>query len=128
MTSKKINVSDKKNKNLCKRCSACCNYIAVEIDKPTDNDDYNNILWFLLHKNVRVYIGWDNKWYLEFITPCKKLNLRGLCKDYAARPKVCREYSQKDCPKYSHDAAEKTYFKTADDFLAFLKKKKITLS
>ena len=39
--------------------------------------------------------------------------------------KICRDYSQSDCVKFSKEPAEKIYFKTADDFKKYLSKKKI---
>ena len=54
----------------CKKCGNCCNHIALEIDAPKWKEDYNHILWYLLHENVRVFIE-DNEWYLEFLTRCK---------------------------------------------------------
>ncbi len=114
-----------KNKELCKNCDACCRYVAVQIDEPEDNDDYQNIIWQLLHENVNVFIDWDNDWYLEFVTPCEKLNQEtGLCSDYDNRPSVCSNYSQEECPYHTQAAAEKKYFKTADEFKKYWKKKK----
>jgi len=114
----------KKTEKLCGNCSDCCKYVALELDKPTDADDFENIIWYLHHKNVNVYIGWDNKWYLEFITPCQQLNKSGLCKIYEKRPKMCREYQQEDCTKYNDEPAEKFYFKSADDFKKYISNKK----
>lgn len=128
MKNKKINLNDK-NKELCDGCSDCCNYIAVQIDKPTAKKDFDNIIWFLLHKNVYVYIDFENDWYLEFITPCEALDDKTkLCADYENRPQVCRNYSQKDCTHYNNEPAEKKYFKTVGEFKKYLKGKKINYS
>jgi len=118
-------ISHQKNRLLCHGCDDCCRYIAVEIDRPTAKSDYQNIIWFLLHKNVRVYIDWENDWLLEFVTPCKELDSQGLCKNYANRPGMCRDYNQKDCTKYNAKSAEKISFNCADDFKRYLKKKNI---
>lgn len=117
---------DSRNKDLCAQCVACCNYVVVEIDKPTSKNDYNNILWFLLHRDVHVYINFDHEWYLELITPCTKIDQKTkLCSDYSNRPKVCRDYSQKECTCHNNEPVEKEYFKTADDFKKYLIRKKI---
>lgn len=113
---------DLNNKKLCDNCDACCRYIATEIDKPTTIEEIQNIFWFLIHENVGVYIGFDNKWYLEFQTPCKKLKNK-MCADYANRPQVCRDYKQKDCPKYNQGATEKNYFHDEKEFFAYVKNK-----
>lgn len=115
-----------KNKKLCDDCDICCRYVAIEIDKPSCKKDYDNIIWQLLHENVRVFIDWDNDWYVEFITPCTALDPKTkLCKIYHNRPQICREHSQDECVKYGNGPAEKCYFKSADDFIKYLKKKKI---
>ena len=111
-----------KNKSLCSGCDACCQYIATEIDKPTTPEEIQNIYWFLLHKNVGVYIGFNNKWYLEFLAPCKKLKNK-LCSDYDNRPDVCRDYKQTTCPKYLKSPTEKKYFHNEKEFFSFVKKK-----
>ena len=115
----------KKVKNLCNGCDECCRYVALEIDKPIEQDDYQNILWFLCHKNVKVYLGFDNKWYLEFSTPCKELDQKGFCRDYENRPVICREYDQKDCTGRNTSSAEKICFNSSAEFKKYLDKKKI---
>ena len=116
-----------KKKLTCDNCSDCCKYIATQIDKPKDEHDYQNIIWFLHHQNVGVYIGWDNHWYLEFITKCKNLSPKGLCKIYAKRPQMCQDYKQSDCTNFNDEPAEKIYFKTAEDFEKYLENKKLSL-
>lgn len=114
-----------KSKHLCSGCDDCCRYIAVEIDRPTSKADYQNIIWFLLHQNVKIYIDWDNDWFLEFITPCRKLDKSGLCGDYKNRPRMCRDYHQDDCTRYNGKPAEKIIFDSADKFKSYLRRKKI---
>jgi len=114
--------SDQKNKKLCQKCDACCRYIATEIDKPTTKDEIENIYWFLLHENVGIYIGFNNKWYLEFSTPCRSLKNK-LCTNYSNRPKICSDYNQKDCPKYNPGNTEKKYFHDEKEFFSYVKEK-----
>lgn len=116
---------DRKNIALCNDCDDCCRHVAVEIDKPTSKTDYSNIIWYLLHKNVNVFIDHSNSWFIEFLTKCSKLNGRRLCDDYEDRPKICRGYAQKDCVKYGEGKAEKVYFRTKEQFIRYLKKKGI---
>mgnify|MGYP001565152217 FL=1 len=55
----------------CDKCDAlCCNHIAIEIDTPECLEDFENIKWFVAHKNVNVYVDEDYIWHLEFLTPC----------------------------------------------------------
>jgi Fe-S-cluster containining protein len=87
--------------NPCDGCTECCEYVALEIDKPENLKDFENVLWFILHKNVWVYIDFEGDWYIQFDTPCKKLNSDGLCDYYQKRPSMCRDYSVKDCTNLS---------------------------
>lgn len=122
MIDKKLK-ENQKNLKLCDGCSDCCKYIALEIDKPLTNEDCQDYFWHLHHKNVGIYIGWDNKWYLEFKTPCQQLNSKGLCKIYDDRPKLCKQYKQEDCTRYIKTPAEKIYFHTAEELNDYFEKK-----
>lgn len=114
--------TNQENYELCKNCDDCCRYIALEIDKPTTKAEKENIIWFLLHENISVYIGHDNSWYIEFKTPCKKL-LSKRCSIYKNRPRMCRDYQQDDCTKYNNSPAEKKLFTTPQQFKNFINKK-----
>ena len=48
--------SNKESAELCKGCTKCCEYIAMELDTPETLKDFENIKWYLLHNNVRVFI------------------------------------------------------------------------
>jgi len=112
-----------KNKLLCDGCDECCRYIALEIDKPKSQEDYDNIIWFLLHKNVHVYVNFDNEWLVEFATPCKMLNPKTrLCTIHKSRPQICRDHKQKDCVRHDPEPAEKLSFRTADEFKKYWKR------
>lgn len=118
--------SDKKNHDLCNGCSLCCEYVCAELDKPETKTDYDEIVWLLLHKNVWVYIdAEDGEWYVQFNTPCEKLDDNRLCKIYKNRPKVCRKHTHDSCEKYGEGDYFKKMFKTKEDFLKYLKEKKI---
>lgn len=107
----------------CKQCGGCCNHVAIELDKPTSKDDYHTIMWFLVHKNVKVWVNDEGEWYLEFLTNCKWYSKKG-CKKYKKRPKMCRDYCSSECVKNGSGKAEKDSFTTRDQFIRFLKKKK----
>jgi len=116
------NMSEK-NKKLCHECDDCCRYIALEIDKPTSINDYQNIVWFLLHKNVHIYIDWKNHWFIEFKSDCLALKNQ-LCTIYDARPTMCREYQQHECTKYNKNKPEKYHFKDLEMLKRYLRKNK----
>ena len=57
----------------CSACGKCCHYIAIEIDNPSSFKDYDELYWYLTHKDVCVYIDWEGDWFIEFETVCEHL-------------------------------------------------------
>ncbi len=114
---------DEKNKELCKNCnSECCKYVAIEIDAPEELKDFEDIKWYVAHKNINVYVDEDNEWHVEFLTPCEHLNPEtGLCDIYNTRPRICREFSQDECP-FHNDYTEKFTFNKIQDVEDYIKK------
>ena len=106
----------------CKLCGKCCKYICIEIDKPTTKSDYNNIIWYLLHENVKIFKH-DSDWFVEFVTKCKMLGKDNLCQFYDGRPKICRDHNPRDCENTHGDSYE-LVFTEVDEFLEYLKKLK----
>lgn len=100
----------------CKDCQGiCCKHVAIQLDTPEDLDDFEDIKWYVAHKNIRVWIDSENDWYVEFITPCKFLKADFMCGYYEGRPKICRSYSEETCvgPKNDHEA--KVFFESIHD-------------
>ncbi len=112
--------NETENWTLCSGCTACCEYISLEIDPPTGLQDLDNIIWYLIHKNVWVWVDEEDKWYVQFNTPCEKLGASGRCDWYAHRPKICQDYKQSECPRYAHGVAEKFLFKDERAFIDWL--------
>ena len=104
----------------CENCSHCCRYVALEIDKPESKPDFEQIRWFLLHKNVWIFIDHDDSWNIQFNTPCEKLDSKGLCKIYSKRPKICRDYSPKTCEKWGDGNSFKLLWKNEEEFVEWL--------
>ena len=120
--------TDKDNKKLCKNCTKCCEYICISIDKPTTKTAIDEIIWFLLHENIEVFIDNNNDWTVEIKTKCKALTKKnGHCKIYKQRPEVCKEHDHEECEHHNKDPYYKERFKTREEFLEFVKKRK-TLS
>jgi len=119
------NNSAEKNKNLCKGCSLCCEYVCVEIDKPETKNDYDQIIWMLLHKDVWVYFDDKNEWYVQFNTQCEVLTNDKLCGIYHNRPRICRKHSQDSCERYGEGTIYKKIFRKKEDFIQWLKEKKV---
>jgi Fe-S-cluster containining protein len=99
----------------CEGCSHCCHYVAIEIDKPTSKRDYDNIIWYLLHDGVSVYVDHDGRWYVQFDTTCRALTSDGRCGVYEGRPQICREYSLEECVRHNPEPPERHLFRMPED-------------
>ena len=82
----------------CERCTGlCCRYFAIPIDTPEDKGDYDDIRWFLCHKDITVFVE-DGDWYINIKNKCKHLSEKdNRCRIYNKRPRICREYRHADC-------------------------------
>ena len=108
--------------NPCEGCDHCCRYVSIQIDRPRSKHDYDNIRWYLLHKNVSVMIDWEGDWLIQFDTPCEWL-IDGRCGHYTLRPEICREYDPAECERYA-GAAEKVLLRNPDDLERYLESRK----
>lgn len=118
----KKNLENSKNMDLCKGCNSCCNYVTVEIETPETKDDFDEIIWYINHKNIVVYLDVDDIWNIDFETPCIQMTEKGLCGIYNERPDICREYSQDECIRYGEGEISKVMFKTKEDVVDYVKK------
>jgi Fe-S-cluster containining protein len=105
--------------NPCNGCSLCCRYVAMEIDKPENQKDFDQIKWFLVHKDVWIFIDHDNSWNIQFNTPCEKLE-ENLCGIYETRPRICQDYSSENCEKYGEGNSFKLLWKNMAEFEEYL--------
>jgi len=84
-------------KVLCDKCTGlCCRYFALPIETPEDKEDYDDIRWYLCHKGITVFVE-DGDWYINIKNKCRHLTKDNKCAIYSKRPKICRDYSHKDC-------------------------------
>lgn len=105
----------------CDRCNAiCCRHVAIEIDRPTTKREYENVIWYLLHEGVSVFVEDDRRWFVEFSTPCSALSPQGRCTRYDERPQICRNYAAADCVRNAPRYRPVHEFRTADEFKAHL--------
>ena len=107
---------------ICVACAGCCNYVTVPLAYPRSKDQRDMYTWYLLHRNVEIYIDHDNDWQLLFKTPCDKLQSNGMCGIYADRPQLCRDYSPDSCSRTGKDYVH--LFKKPDEMMAFLTERK----
>jgi Fe-S-cluster containining protein len=99
----------------CMTCKGrCCSYVTVEIDKPTDKVDRDEIRWFLAHENIQVFLE-DGDWYVQFYTRCKHLTAEGMCGIYEDRFDVCREHGTDEC-EMSDGPTDAVIFTETEEF------------
>jgi uncharacterized protein len=105
----------------CGECEgSCCRYTAIEIDKPTTKNDFDNIRWYLSHKDVNVFVDHDKKWHVEFRSPCENLGPNNQCGIYDIRPRICRNHgnTEEECEYF--DSPYLFYFSTRVQFEEYL--------
>ena len=110
----------------CVECQAqCCRYVAVEIDTPKTKKEFDDVRWYLLHENIYVFVDHDDAWHIEFRTRCRALGDDHLCHEYADRPQICRDHGWPvGCCEF-FDAPYKVRFKTPEEYIRYLDRKKI---
>lgn len=110
----------------CTACGgSCCNYVAIEIDRPTTKTACDNIRWYLMHRDVHVYADHDNCWHIEFRTPCTRQLADGRCGNYGDRPRICRSYGTAEGECEYYDTPYSLYFSEVEAFETWLDRRKI---
>ena len=98
----------------CNKCDGkCCKYVTVIIPEPKDQEDWDELKWYLMHDNIQVYKDTEDEWIVEFSTHCKHLK-ENKCEIYENRPIVCRDHNLDECDANEGDYA-KVLFKTPED-------------
>lgn len=116
----KKEIPEKEPEDVCINCGGCCNHVAIELDKPESFDEFTEIIWYLMHKNIVVGIDHEDEWYIEFKTDCKARK-NGKCSIYKLRPQICREYNPEECEHNGSGSAWKHEWHSREDFLEYLK-------
>jgi len=82
----------------CDKCTGlCCRYFALPIETPETREDYDDIRWYLCHKDITVFVE-DGDWYINIRNKCRHLSEKDhRCRIYDKRPRVCRQYRHRNC-------------------------------
>lgn len=89
--------------SLCDRCTGkCCRYLALPIETPVTWKDFDDIRWFLAHKDISVFVE-EGDWYIMIFRDCRHLEPDYRCGIYPDRMQICREHSTDDC-EFDEDA------------------------
>jgi len=104
----------------CENCGTCCGYITINIASPKNEDDFDEIRWYLSHENIWIYID-EEGWNMQVNNICK-YRKNGKCSDYENRSNICRNYSANHCEKHEEDKSFTHLFKNPEELNAYLKK------
>ena len=111
----------KTKKILCEKCTGlCCRYFALPIETPEDRGDFDDIRWYLCHKNATVFVE-DGDWYINMENKCKNLTPDNRCKIYNKRPRICRGYNHKDCDFIEGEYDYELHFTSARQMEEYMK-------
>jgi Fe-S-cluster containining protein len=101
----------------CTACGLCCTYVAIETDAPNTAKRATQLLWYVYHEGVSLYVN-EDEWMVQFETTCKHLQADYRCGVYATRPHICREFSEQNCEINTGDDGHTFY--TAAEFMTYL--------
>ncbi len=107
----------------CTECGRCCTYVGVGINPPASARHATDVLWYLYHEGVYVYVDGEGEWSVHFETRCRNLGDDLLCRIYAARPHICRGFDSRSCEMNARSHASLTFREPAE-FLAWLREKR----
>jgi Fe-S-cluster containining protein len=102
----------------CLTCALCCTYVAVEIDGPSSVRAATDILWYLYHGGVSIYVD-DDGWMVQIDTRCRHLGDDNKCGVYETRPIMCRSYDEKSCEVNADEVGVTLH--SAAEYLEYLK-------
>ncbi len=103
----------------CTECGRCCTYVSVGINAPRTLRFASDILWFLYHEKVSVYQDGDGDWSVVFDTVCRNLGPERMCRVYADRPLICRDFDDTTCEINAPSGG--IGFEDAETFLRWLR-------
>jgi Fe-S-cluster containining protein len=111
-------------KGQCDKCTGlCCRYFALPIETPKTKEDYDDIRWYLCHKDITVFVE-DGDWYINIKNRCRHLSLKDYhCKIYDKRPRICRQYRHSNCDYVEGEYDYELYFTNDKQMQEYIKKK-----
>ena len=79
-------IQDGKQLVECTSCGQCCTYVGISINAPSRPRYATDVLWYLYHENVYVYLDGDGEWSVHFEARCRNLSPTTACGVYLERP------------------------------------------
>jgi uncharacterized protein len=103
----------------CTACGLCCSYVAIEVDAPSTVKRATQLLWYVYHRGVSLYVN-EDEWMVQFDSTCQYLQPDYRCGIYDTRPHICREFNEQDCEINTGDDGHTFY--AAGEFLEYLQR------
>jgi Fe-S-cluster containining protein len=107
----------------CTSCGQCCTYVGIGINAPSRPRYATDILWYLYHENVYVYVDGIGEWSVHFESRCRNLGEDLRCGVYLDRPHICRSFDNRTC-EVNDPVHDSLTFRDPREFLAWLREKK----
>ncbi|MFI5319399.1 MAG: YkgJ family cysteine cluster protein [Myxococcota bacterium] len=120
-------VIQKDSDHPCFECAKCCTYVAIEIENPSTNAEYDQIVWYLYHQGVEIFVDWESAWHVLFRTRCENLTSAGMCGVYDQRPAICKDFDWRECEQRftpEDGSPDKHAWVSAGEFIAWFEKQR----
>lgn len=102
--------------SICAKCPGlCCTYITIDVDEPKDDEDLDNLRWYLVHDGISILVE-DERWLVKIDTRCEHLQDDYRCLIYDKRPNACREYDAENCDYRTQCEGRPTAYREFVDF------------
>src|SRR3989344_3417896 len=107
----------------CNKCTAvCCRQVTVSLDPLETEEDYQEMRWLIVHKNVHICVDEEGDFWVEFYTDCEHLGSHHECKIYENRPQICRDHELDSCEVNGEGEAYPFIFTNEGELNAYITK------
>jgi Fe-S-cluster containining protein len=107
----------------CTDCGRCCTYVGVGVNAPTSPRYATDVLWYLYHHGVYVYVDGEGEWSVHFEARCRHLGPDLRCGVYVDRPHICRTFDNRTC-EVNDPVHDSLTFREPLEFLEWLRETK----
>ena len=107
----------------CTDCGRCCTYVGVGINAPDSPRHATDVLWYLYHEGVYVYVDGEGEWSVHFEARCRNLGPDLRCGVYVDRPHICRTFDNRTC-EVNDPVQDSRTFREPVEFLEWLRETK----
>ena len=83
--------------------------MSLQIDKPTTPGDFEDIRWYIAHRDVWVFVD-EGDWYVCVERKCGYLTKDNQCRIYEDRPRICRRHRTMNCEYKGQEEAYELRF------------------